>query len=99
MDRSSARQRAIDHLTTLVADCTDALGAADIWVDYSPRDREKSLALFQETRDVASRLLANLKADEPLSRADWQRVIPPDSRWSEVYKALFSDHQQQGNDG
>jgi hypothetical protein len=97
MDRASARHRAIEYLTTVVADCTDALGAADIWADYPPRDREKSLALFQEKRDVAGRLLANLKADEPIARADWKRVIPSDAGWTDVYKALFSHSPDQGN--
>lgn len=96
MDRASARQRAIDHLTTLVADCNDALGAADIWVDYAPEDRATSLALFRETRDVACRLLGNLQADLALSQTDWRRVIPPGSEWADVYKVLFSRSHGEG---
>lgn len=57
----------MDHLATRVAECNDALGASDIWADYAPRDRAKSLALFKETRDVASRLLSSLQAGLALS--------------------------------
>jgi hypothetical protein len=88
MDSAAARQKVIDHLTTLVADSNEALGASDVWQDYSPRDRAKSLALFQETRDVAGRLLANVQANEPPSRADWRRVMPADAQWSEIYKTV-----------
>lgn len=97
MDRATARQRTMEHLATLVADCNDALGAADIWADYAPRDRAKSLALFRETRDVAGRLLAGLTGDEPLLQADWRRVIPPGPEWADVYKALFSQTHDEGN--
>ncbi|HEX7378747.1 MAG TPA: hypothetical protein VF278_16620, partial [Pirellulales bacterium] len=96
MDRAAARQRAIDHLTALVADCNDALGAADIWADYAPEDRAISLALFRETRDAADRLLGNLQADLALSQSDWRRVIPPGSEWADVYKALFSSTHYEG---
>lgn len=88
MNKAAARQKAIDRLTTLVADANEALGASDIWQDYSPRDRAKSLALFQETRDVASRLLASIQEDEPIARADWRRVMPADSDWNDIYKAI-----------
>ncbi|HVX15131.1 MAG TPA: hypothetical protein VHC22_28320 [Pirellulales bacterium] len=94
MDQASAREKAINHLTTVVADCTDALGATDIWVDYSPMVRAKSLALFQETRDVASRLLASLQADEPVSRADWKRVMPPGAKWADIFKVLRADAEE-----
>lgn len=97
MDRASARQRAMDHLTTLVADCNDALGASDIWADYAPRDRAKSLALFQETRDVAGRLLRSLQDGLTLSPTDWRRVIPPGPEWTDVYKALFSQTGHEGS--
>ncbi|HWB11672.1 MAG TPA: hypothetical protein VG826_20745 [Pirellulales bacterium] len=92
MGPAAARAKAIDHLTTLVADCDSALGATDIWQDYSPRDRAKSLALFRETREVATRLLENLKNGEPAARADWQRVMPHEAAWNEVLKAIFADH-------
>ena len=88
MDKASARKRAIDHLTTLVANCTEALGATDIWADYEPRDRIRSQGLFRETRDVANRLLAALEADGAISRADWQRVMPHEAEWNDVFKVL-----------
>lgn len=97
MERASARQRAIDYLTTLVADCNDALGASDIWADYAPHDRAKSLALFRETRDVAGRLLSSLQADLALSQTDWRRVIPPGPEWADVYRALFSQAHHEGD--
>lgn len=96
MDRAAARQRAIDHLTALVADCNDALSAADIWADYAPEDRVTSLALFRETRDAADRLLGSLQAGLALSQSDWRRVIPPGSEWADVYKTLFSNRQHEG---
>lgn len=92
MDPAAARAKAIDHLTTLVADCESALGASDIWQDYAPRDRTMSLALFRQTRDVARRLLENLKGGEPGARADWQRVMPHDETWKGVFKAIFADN-------
>jgi hypothetical protein len=92
MDPAAARAKAIDHLTTLVADCDSALGATDIWQDYAPQDRAKSLALFRQTREVAGRLLGNLKDGEPATRADWQRVMPRDPSWKDVFKAIFADH-------
>ena len=91
MDPTAARAKAIEHLTTLVADCESALGASEIWQDYSPRDRTMSLALFRQTRDVASRLLESLKSGEPGARADWQRVMPHDEAWKGVFKAIFAD--------
>lgn len=96
MDRALARQRAINHLAEVVADCDDALAAADIWADYEPHDRATSLALFRETRDVAGRLLSNLQADLPPSQTDWRRVIPPGPEWAEVYRALFRHSHQEG---
>jgi hypothetical protein len=92
MDKPTARQQAIDHLTKVVADCTEAIGASDVWADYSPHDRTRSLALFHETRDVAKRLLANLAAGEPVGRGDWQRAMPRDDQWTAVYKALRAQH-------
>lgn len=91
MDKASARQKAIDHLTTVVADCNEALAASDVWQDYSPRDRAKSMALFRETGEVANRLLAGLQNDEPVARADWQRVMPRDDQWRDAYKAIFAE--------
>lgn len=90
MDKVSARKRAIEHLTKLVADCTEALGATDIWADYAPRDRIRSQGLYRETRDVASRLLAGLEADAAISKADWQRVMPHEAEWTDVFKALHA---------
>jgi hypothetical protein len=92
MDPAAARAKAIDHLIALVADCESAIGATDIWQDYPPRDRAKSLALFRERREVANRLLGNLKNGEPLARGDWQRVMPQDAEWKDVFKAIFADH-------
>ena len=94
IDKASARQKAIDHLTALVADCTEALGASDVWADYSPRDRTRSMALFHETRDVAKRLLKALQAGDPIARADWQRVMPRDPQWAEAYKAICAHAQE-----
>lgn len=89
MNPNAARVKAIDHLTTLIADCDSALGATDIWQDYPPRDRFQSLALFREKREVANRLLLHLKQDEPLARADWHRVMPHDEAWKNVFRAIF----------
>ncbi len=86
----------MDHLATRVAECNDALGASDIWADYAPRDRAKSLALFKETRDVASRLLSSLQAGLALSPTDWRRVMPPGTEWADVYKALLSQAHHEG---
>ncbi|HVA49330.1 MAG TPA: hypothetical protein VNH11_23395 [Pirellulales bacterium] len=91
MDHASARQKAIDHLTAVMADCNDALGAADVWYDYAPRDRNSSQALFRETAEVARRLLSSIEAHEPIVRADWQRVMPRDDAWKAVYKLLVAE--------
>lgn len=90
MDKEVARQKASDHLTKLVADCHDALGASDVWYDYSPSERSKSLALFRETSDLAGRLLASLEDGGPVARADWRRVMPHETQWNDIYKALFA---------
>jgi hypothetical protein len=90
VDKASTRKRAVEHLTKLVEDCTEALGATDIWADYEPRDRIRSQGLFSETRDVANRLLAALEADAAISRADWQRVMPHEAEWNDVFKILHA---------
>jgi hypothetical protein len=92
METTIARQKVIDHLTKLVADCNEAQAATDIWLDYSPRDRSRSLALFRETRDIASRLLHNIENNEPAARADWRRVMPRDDDWNKLFKVIFVEH-------
>ena len=92
METTVARQKVIDHLTKLVADCNEALAATDVWLDYTPRDRARSLALFREKRDIASRLLHNIENDEPATRADWRRVMPPGDDWHKLFKVIFVEH-------
>jgi hypothetical protein len=92
METTVARQTVINHLTTLVSDCKEALAATDTWQDYAPRDRARSLALFREKQEVASRLLQAIENDEPAVRADWRRVMPRDDQWNAVFKAIFVEH-------
>jgi hypothetical protein len=92
METTIARQTVVNHLTMIVADCNEALAATDVWQDYPPRDQARSLALFRETRDVASRLLHNIENDESATRGDWRRVMPRDEQWDSLFKIIFADH-------
>jgi hypothetical protein len=92
METTLARQTVIDHLTQIVADCNEALAATDVWRDYPARDRARSLFLFRETRDVASRLLHNIQNEEPVARADWRRVMPRDDQWNKLFRIIFVEH-------